>query len=124
MEYHQLEQVMSSSDEQLWVTLGFSSTLEHNDVLHIVPGAEPDGSDGLYLERFDQSYSIAGGARSIVVTPRTISIQLTDDARRELAFESTDLVFEAVAPVAGYQEAVQMFRKMALIGYPIRVEIA
>jgi hypothetical protein len=121
VERHRLEEIRSSADQGLWVTLGFTSRLEANDVLHIVPGSSPDAADGLYLERFDQSYSATGGATSIVVRPTSVEIRLTEDARRQLAFESSDLVFESADAASGYEDAIHAFREMARLGYPIRV---
>ena len=122
MERHRLEEVMASPDQALWVTLGFSSQLESNDVLHIVSSANAD--EGLYLERFDQGYSAVGGAESVVVLPTAVEVHLTESARRELAFESADLVFDGAEDVSGYDRAIDVFRAMARAGYPIRVEAA
>jgi hypothetical protein len=121
MERHRLEEVMASPDQALWVTLGFSSALESNDVLHIVSSANAD--EGLYLERFDQGYSAIGGAESVVVLPTAVEVHLTESARGELAFESADLVFDGAEDVPGYDRAIDVFRAMARAGYPIRVAI-
>jgi hypothetical protein len=46
MEEYELEEVSSGVEESfLWVTLGFSSELEENDVLHVVCATTVDSED-------------------------------------------------------------------------------
>jgi hypothetical protein len=90
MEQYALEEVMSGTEEScLWVTLGFRSELEKNDVLHIVCATTVDPRDrngrmaDLYLERFDQAYSCYGGADLVVATPSFVEVRMNDKVRRK-----------------------------------------
>jgi hypothetical protein len=121
MQRFRLAEVTSAHGDDTWVSLGFESTLAPFDVLHVVPGSAPDASDGLYVERFDQAYSTANGVRSLVVERDHVTIPLTDDAQRELAFDSAELVFEGADRLAAYREAIHAFREMTRRGYPIQI---
>ena len=93
MEQYELQEVTSGIEESsLWVTLGFSSELENNDVLHVVCATsvdDEDRSDGmvdLYLERFDQAYCCYGGAEDVLVGRASIEVRLNHKGREALDF--------------------------------------
>jgi len=122
-----LEEVSSGSgDGGLWVTLGFISDLEHNDVLHIVGGdadAARDHDDKrLYLERFDQSYSCQHGGESVLVRRASIEVQLSEEAREELEFDDRSVLFDVPQDLDGYDDALTIFGEMSRAGSPVRVE--
>ena len=74
VERYVLEEVMSGADGGGWVTLGFRSGLEPNDVLHIVAS----GSRAIYLERFDQAYSLDAAAIAVRAGVSCVEVDLTD----------------------------------------------
>jgi hypothetical protein len=122
-----LEEVSSGADDGgLWVSLGFVSDLEANDVLHIVGGdadaARDQDDKRLYLERFDQSYSCEHGGDSVLVRRVSIEIQLSEEAREELAFDDQTLVFDVPRRLDGFDDAVRIFGEMSRAGSPVRVE--
>ena len=120
-----LEEVSSGSNEGLWVTLGFVSDLERNDVLHIIGGdadaVREHDDKRLYLERFDQSYSCEHGGESVLVRPKTIEVRLSEEAREELHFDELSLVFEIPRSLDGYDDALKIFGEMSRAGSPVRV---
>ncbi len=126
MERYTLEEIMSANDAAgLWVTLGFTSGREPNDVLHIVSdeqaAAMPE-DERLYLERFDQSYACDGGAELVRVRPDAVEVHLTHDAQAALGFSDAVVVFEVPPGLVGYAHAVQIFRGMARAGRRVEVE--
>ena len=119
MERYKLEEVMSGHEADcLWITLGFSSGLCANDVLHIVRGTVTDekkselGVAGLYLERFDQAYSCTGGAEHIAATPLSVQVRLNEKGRDALGFADTEVWFDASNNLAKYGEALEILQKM------------
>ena len=96
-----LEEVMSGADGGGWVTLGFRSGLEPNDVLHIVAS----GSRAIYLERFDQAYSLDAAAIAVRAGVSSVEVDLTDDAQRALAFAARSLAFDGADKLPAYEDA-------------------
>lgn len=114
-----LEEAMAGEEDlSLWVTLGFTSEVEPNDVLHIVVAKDADeqsrhlGHDTVYLERYDQRLSCYAGASEIRFSERTVELDLTEDGKEQLEF-STPIRFMACYRVAGFRDAVQILRRMA-----------
>jgi hypothetical protein len=133
MEAYGLEEVMSGVEEScLWVTLGFSSQLEENDVLHVVCATAVDAEDrnggmaDLYLERFDQAYSCYSGAESILVAPSSVEVRLNDKGCEALDFVGGGVSFTVPAGLEGYMQAVEILRRMTALecGKRIRVDVA
>jgi hypothetical protein len=130
MERYILVEVMAGSDDGvLWVTLGFSSTLEPDDVLHIVSGSQtldrpPAAGDGLYLERCDQSLSRQDGAERVTVSRRSVQVELTEAAREDLGFADKHLVFDLESSLPGFPRALGIFQAMADQGQNVVVESA
>jgi hypothetical protein len=67
-------------DAYSWVSLGFASSLNANDVLHILCSRVADPKDrelgmaNLYLGRFDQAYCCYGGADEVSATRSSIEL--------------------------------------------------
>ena len=119
MERYKLEEVMSGRETDcVWVTLGFSSPLCANDVLHIVRGPARDdesstrGMAGLYLERFEQGYSCYGGVEHIAATPLSVRVRLTEKGRTALDFANTDIWFDVSNDLAKYDDALAALQQM------------
>lgn len=121
-----LEDVSSGSDAGLWVSLGFSSDFERNDVLHIVSGdadvLAEDDDKRLYVERFDQAYSCQHGGERVLVRAKSIEVALSDEATRELDFTDGVLVFDVPLGLDGYPEALRVLGEMSRAGSPVRVD--
>lgn len=101
----------------LWVSLGFSSDVCALDVLHVVCGRDDASSktpadSGLYFERFDQVFSHSGRATKIIVRPSTIRLAFSSAEARTLGF-CGPVTFVNCEGVAGFSEAVVIFRAMA-----------
>jgi len=118
VERYVLEEVMSGADGGGWVTLGFRSGLKPNDVLHIVAS----GSRAIYLERFDQAYSLDAAAIAVRAGVSCVEVDLTDDAQRALAFAARSLAFDGADKLPAYEDALRIFAGMARAGYPVRIE--
>ena len=130
MELYDLKEIMSGEDEHcLWVTLGFSSDLEGLDVLHIVCGKSVEdqdlenGTDGIYLERFDQAYSGYKGADSIRVSPSEITVELNSEGQKELDFKGA-VSFRVTEGLKGSGDAYLILAKMLRYAYGQIVELA
>jgi len=132
MEKYVLEEVMSGTEDScLWVTLGFASKLEDNDVVHLVCAMAVDAQDrnagmaDLYLERFDQAYSCYGGADRVVATPSTVEVHLNRKGCEALDFEGSDVCFQVPDGLQGYHDAVGVLRRMSALecGKTIRVDV-
>src|SRR5262245_61080439 len=113
MERYSLQEVMSGDEEScMWVSLGFTSELEANDVLHIVCGnpveaEDRDGAfDGLYLERFDQAYGCYGGAELVRVTPLFIEVRLNKKGSEALDFIDGGVTLDVPTGLVGYGDAL------------------
>jgi len=100
-----------------WVTLGFSSRLESQDVLHIVVGIPPATqlrrAARPYLERFDQSLASESGAKLVDVGGGRIQVHLTRAGQQELGFSDPVVVFTGASRLKGHSEALDRFRQMA-----------
>jgi hypothetical protein len=112
MEQYGLEEVMSGGEEScLWVTLGFSSKLEEDDVLHIVCATSVDDQDrrggmvDLYLERFDQAYCCYSGADVVLVGDVSVEVRLNAKGCEALDFDG-GVVLQVPNGLDGYQDAV------------------
>jgi hypothetical protein len=113
------------------VTLGFSSVLEANDVLHVVCATSVEDEDrregtvDLYLERFDQAYSCHGGADEVLVGFASIEVKLNEKGREALGFDG-GVSFRVPAGLDKYQDALAILRQMSGLecGKRIRVDIA
>ena len=81
-------------DSSLWISLGFSSKLKEEDVLHVVCATEVDeqdrklGMNSIYLERIDQDLCCYNGSPKIIVGKNTIEIHMNRKGRKELKFRS------------------------------------
>src|SRR5688572_9504081 len=133
MEEYRLEEVASGVEAgSLWVSLGFSSQLEENDVLHLVCATTVDAGDrngetaDLYLERFDQAYSCSGGAELVLIAPSSVHVRLNEKGCEALDFVGGGVSFSVPAGLKGYEEAIEIFRRMAALecGKRVRVQIA
>jgi hypothetical protein len=92
VERYKLEEVMSGHEADcLWITLGFSSGLCANDVLHIVR---------------------TGGAEHIAATPLSVQVRLNEKGRDALGFADTEVWFDASNNLAKYGEALEILQKM------------
>ena len=120
---YRLKTIASGTKAGFWVSLGFTSAMKRNDVLHIVSAPDPDRRSRrrLYVERFDQLYSCEGGADSVRVGPHAVEIHLTPRAAHRLSFESTLLSFEFERRPAGYANALRTFRSMAEANGRVRI---
>ena len=126
MERYELQEIMSGSEPGWWVSLGFTSKLERNDVLHLVASqleGEAAGTEGrLYLERFDQMYSADGGASAVRVSLRSVEVDLTAEGQRRLSFASRTLSFDKAERIAAFTDARRIFRLMERAGYSVSVD--
>jgi hypothetical protein len=123
---YSLKEVMSGAAPSRWVTLGFTSTLEANDVLHIVAsehaGEEAGPDRTLYVERSDQAYSAERGARAVHALANSVEVELTAEAQRALRFSTRLLSFDGAEQLPGYADARRIFKEMAQAGYPVELE--
>lgn len=124
---YRLLTIASGSNAGLWVSIGFSSLLKRNDVLHVVAGEQPrpGGAQSrarLYVERFDQIYSCDGGAECVRVRPQSIEVHLTPKAAHLLSFESNVLLFECERRPSGYAKAMDTLREIARVNRRVKVE--
>jgi hypothetical protein len=131
MEQYTVEEVMSGiEDSCLWVTLGFSSELKENDVIHIVCAKTVDEQDrkggmaDLYLERFEQAYCCYGGADQVLVTPSSLEVQLNEKGSEALDLDGGGVSFQVPTGLAGYEDAMEILRKMSALecGQRLRVD--
>ena len=118
---------IASGSSALWVSIGFSSLLKRNDVLHVAAGEQPKPAGAqsrarLYVERFDQIYSCDGGAEFVRVRPQSIEVHLTPKAAYLLSFESNVLLFECERRPSGYAKAMDTFREIARVNRRVQVE--
>lgn len=130
MERYPLDEVtFGVEDSCLWVTLGFSSPLERNDLLHIVCATSVDAQDrrsgmaDLYLERFDQAYSCYGGADLVLVTPALVDLRLNARGCDALRFDGA-VMLDVPESLHPYRDALLIFRRMLGLecGARIRIE--
>jgi hypothetical protein len=129
MERYSLKTVASGAKAGLWVSLGFSSSLKRNDVLHIVSGDQATAAGErsrrrLYVERFDQLYSCDGGADLVRVGPSSIEVRLTPKAAHLLAFKRRVLLFECERRIPRYAGAVRTFQAMARVSERVEIQVA
>jgi len=127
MTRYRLKTVASGANAGLWVTLGFTSSLQRKDVLHIVSGDQATAAGArsrarLYVERFDQLYSCNGGGELVRVRPTSVEVHLTAKAEHLLSFESGVLLFEFDRHFPGYAEAVRTFRAMARVNQRVEIQ--
>jgi hypothetical protein len=130
MERYNLEEVMSGlEDSCLWVTLGFSSRLIANDVLHIVCATTANlrdrelGTADLYLERFEQAYSCYGGAEQITATPSSVQIRLNKKGSDALCFKGAGVWFSVPNDLANYTEALRILQQMTALEHGKRLVV-
>src|SRR3989442_4323368 len=133
METFTLEQIGSGVDMIgcIWVTLGFSSALQSNDVLHLVCPEEvsPEerrqrqGLDGLYVERFDQSLGCYHGVDRVTVKGRCIDVEFNAQGAKQLQFAGP-VTFIAPEGLSGFDQAVETFRAIARCEDGSVVEVA
>jgi hypothetical protein len=129
MERYTLKTVASGAKVGLWVSLGFTSSLKRNDVLHIVSEDQATEAGArrrrrLYVERFDQLYSCDGGADLVRVRQDAIEVRLTPKAAHLLSFKSTVLLFEFEKRIPRYADALGTFEAMARVSERVEVEVA
>lgn len=120
---------MSGEEESVfWVTVGFSSPLEPNDVLHIVcakildASDEENGMDSIYLERFDQAYSCYSGAEKIVASSTSITVELNSHGQQSLYLPSQ--VEFTNANINGFKDAVEILRTMSHLPWGNTIAVA
>ncbi len=112
-----------------WVTLWFSSTIEKNDVLHIVADTSfnaqqiKHGTDGVYLERFTQRLACYKGADSIVIGKRSVTVTLNKVGRSALKLPKGVRFLHKKADKA-FTSAKAIFRKMSLLEWIKIIRIA
>ena len=114
-----IEEIMSGEeDDVFWVSIGFSSELEANDVLHIVCAKSSDQAtrdndvESVYLERFDQAYSCYGGTSEISASSDAISVTLT--AHGQQALDLPDCLCFINRDTPGYSEALATLQTMSI----------
>ena len=127
MKRYRLKTVASGANAGLWVSLGFTSSLERKDVLHIVSGDQATAAGArsrarLYVERFEQLYSCNGGGELVRVRPTSVEVHLTAKAEHLLSFESGVLLFEFEKRLPGYAEAVRTFRAMTRVSQRVEIQ--
>jgi len=72
----------------LWLSLGFVSAHDPNDVLHIACGQQATGDpddDALYLERTDQDLACSGEVRALRIGVTTVELTLSPKGAQALA---------------------------------------
>ena len=118
-ERHVLKWVKSGElEDTLWVSLGFTSTLETDDRLHVVCATTFDAQDikhrmdTIYLERFDQAYSCYHGAQSIEVTSNGVRLKLNAHGRKSLDFREHLHLALPKGALRGWKSALRVFAKM------------
>ncbi len=122
MERYVLEEIMSGQDQGcVWVTLGFSSKREKNDVLHIVCAevvTEQDrrnGTASLYLERLDQGEACYSPATSVLVTRTSVEVRLNKKDAGVLVFKPGVLYFEVPRGLSGFDDAFKTLKQMSTL---------
>jgi hypothetical protein len=104
-------------EETLWVSVGFSSDLEDQDVLHVVCALEVDdqdrrlGHDAIYLERFDQANSCYAGAEEIAIGAEGIELKLNAHGCESLSLPQS-VMFVVSSTLKGWGNAQAIFRRM------------
>ena len=104
-------------EETLWVSVGFSSDLEDQDVLHFVCALEVDdqdrrlGHNAIYLERFDQAYSCYAGAEAVLISAGGIDLTLNAHGSESLSLPQS-VEFVVTANLNGWEDALAIFRRM------------
>jgi hypothetical protein len=104
-------------EETLWVSVGFSSDLESQDVLHFVCALEVDdqdrrlGHNAIYLERFDQAYSCYAGAEAVLVGAKGIDVKLNAHGCENLSLPQS-VEFVVTSSLKGWEDAQAIFRRM------------
>ena len=104
-------------EETLWVSVGFSSELQEQDVLHFVCATDVDeqdrrlGHNAIYLERFDQAYSCYDGAKAIVIGTAGVRVELNAHGRESLSLPHK-IDFLVASDLKGWSEAVGIFKRM------------
>jgi hypothetical protein len=116
---YEVDEILSGvADDDLWVSIGFSSELEPRDVLHVVCATSVDeqdrklGHDTIYLERFDQAYSCYAGAERISAGGAGIEVVLTLQGARDLDLP-TKVSFVCPAGLEGWPDALHMLGRMS-----------
>jgi hypothetical protein len=127
MKRFRLKSIASGENAGLWISLGFTSSLKRQDVLHVVSSDQATGAGArsrrrLYVERFDQLYSCSGGCVLVRVGPKSIEVHLTPKARHLLAFETGVLLFRRERRFAGYAAAIATFRAIARVNRRVEVQ--
>lgn len=118
-ETYEVEEISAGVvDNCLWVSIGFSSRIEKQDVLHVVCAMSVDaqdrklGHDSIYLERFDQAYSCYSGAERIAIEPQDIHVALNPQGSKALSLPRS--VSFAVPPrLKGWSVASRVFKRMS-----------
>jgi len=118
-ETYEVEEISAGvADDCHWVSIGFSSSIEKQDVLHVVCALSVDaqdrklGHDSIYLERFDQAYSCYSGAEKISVGLQDIHFALNPEGGKALSLPRS--VSFAVPPrLKGWSAASRIFKRMS-----------
>jgi len=127
MKRFRLKSIASGANAGLWVSLGFTSSLKRQDVLHVVSGDQATVAGArsqrrLYVERFDQLFSCNGGCELVRVRPKSIEVHLTPKAAHLLSFETGVLLFERENRLARYADAIDTFRAIARVNRRVEIQ--
>jgi hypothetical protein len=111
-----------------WVTLGFSSNIKEHDVVHVVVGQSLDaqqirhGTNGVYLERFDQSLACYKGADHILVGKRDVTLTLNQAGGNALRLPK-QVRFVWKSADREFDLAKAVFKKMASLKWAKVIQI-
>jgi hypothetical protein len=101
-----------TADGVLWVSVGFTSTAQPHDVLHVACAPDTDAGDGLYLERLDQAHSCYSGAHRIVVGMSSLEFHFTQRGTRCLDFPPF-VRFSVLPNLRGWKSAHRALVRMS-----------
>lgn len=111
-----VEAQSGDGDGMLWLSLGFVSTHDPLDVLHIACGQQTTGDagcDALYLERTDQDLACSGEVRELRVGAMNVELVLTPAGAQALSLpEHVRFTFHG-QPGLHAQAAAQLARMAA-----------
>lgn len=117
MQSHAIEEVMTGADDGLlWLSLGFASTQDPLDVLHIACGAAQTGdaeADALYLERTDQGLACTGQVLQLQAKGGLIDLHLTPAGAAALQLAEHTRFGFSDQPALHAQALVQLARMAA-----------
>jgi hypothetical protein len=112
MDVYEVRRIRSGAEEDfIWVSIWFRREAGPLDVLHVV--CSP--TDGIYLERHDQSIACYGGTRRVLIHGDRAEFELAPEGARSIAMPRG---FVLVIPekVAGWKKACRLLR--GTTGFP------